>query len=341
MLKATQLPEKMDIERGLTHAKSTLVGIFTGTDVNRFEELAESLLSSTGGLHISAVGPTAHVAKKVSQTLVSFNFKSAFLQPLDALHGDIGNVKCGDTVFLVSAGDSEELVQLVPVLRTKKSKVIAFVTGSAPLLSTLSDSVFYLGAPMSSYTPFSTDEQIEETLTKSIFDIHALLVLDTLAVRLMIGSEFSKTQYAENHASGKIGKHLRLHVSDVTVPLHDVPVVHEDSVGLDTLMKLASHSKGYGCILVVDKNMILKGTLSDADFRRALLRTGRKSVTMKNRELMNFSKHSPRVCFPDELAIHALNRMSEIPAVDYLPVIDRAGKIAGLVTTMSLQDAGM
>ena len=52
---------------------------------------------------------------QVCQTLVSTGTKAVFLNPTDALHGDIGIVGCDDLVVIVSkSGATEELLRLVP-----------------------------------------------------------------------------------------------------------------------------------------------------------------------------------------------------------------------------------
>ena len=54
----------------------------------------------------------------MSQTLVSTGTKAVFLNPTDALHGDLGIVSREDVVVLFSkSGSTEELVRLVPFAR--------------------------------------------------------------------------------------------------------------------------------------------------------------------------------------------------------------------------------
>ena len=329
----------MTPEEAQTLTLEAVSTFFDSIDVHSLERVANRLLTMEGTLHISAVGPTAHIAKKASQTLASINVQSAFLHPIDALHGDVGNVKNGDVVLLLAFDDCEELVRLVPALRLKESFVIAVVSRQAVRIETMSDLVLSIDTD-NTRSSHEAGVQFKNDYNQS-FDMYTLILLDTLAVRLMHGMNLTKKQYAMNHPSGKIGKHLLLKVSDVLIPSQDVPVVHEKEVGIDILVKLASHSKGFGCILVVDNEMRLKGTLSDADFRRAMMSTGRKSMSMRTDELMNFNKAFPRTCEINDSAISALTMMNESPVVDYMPVLCGDGRVAGLITAKSLQDAGM
>jgi len=317
----------------------TIKEFVTGVDVSKYEEFVERLIRFGGTLHVCATGPTAHLARKVSQTLTSVNVKSAFLHPVDALHGDLGNVFEGDIVLLITNIDSAELLVLISALRLKRCHITAMVSRSATRVSALSDSTLYIDVPTRCIEQ-SALSTLEQLLT-SKFDICVFLILETLIVRMMHLSGLTKTEYGKNHPSGKIGRHLRLRVSDVLIPLENVPTIREDEVGIRVLVELSSRSKGCGCILVVDDEMRLQGTMSDADFRRALLRLGEKSMAMKVNVLMNYNKSFPRTCRRTDLAIDALNTMSAAPAVSYLPVLSDDGCVTGLVTLKSLQDAGI
>ena len=317
---------------------SDIDGFLTNNTRAACEKLTAQLRSFSGTLHLTAVGPTAHLARKVCQTLASVNVRSRFLHAVDALHGDIGSVFEGDVVLFVANVDSEELLSLIPALKVKNCRIIALASRHAEAVSALVDSAIHVDEIRS--VERSTTYTLKESCT-SMFDIYALLVLEIFTVQMMHTRGLTKRQYGENHPSGKIGRHLRLRVSDVLVPLKDIPIVGESEVGLHVLATLAARSKGHGCILVVDSEMFLKGTISDADFRRALLQRGKESMMLTVHELMNFNKQFPRTCYTNELAIAALNTMNLSPVVSYLPALSKEGRVVGLVTTKSLQDAGV
>ena len=56
---------------------------------------------------------------------------------------------------------------------------------------------------------------------------------------------------------------------------------------------MSDASKGCGCLLCVDENNKLLGTLADADMRRALTKEGPEVLEKTVKELMNFSKSFP------------------------------------------------
>ena len=60
------------------------------------------------------MGKAGHIARKVSATLASTGTPSHFLNPTDAAHGDLGSIRNGDLLLLLSSsGESEEILQLM------------------------------------------------------------------------------------------------------------------------------------------------------------------------------------------------------------------------------------
>lgn len=106
-------------------------------------------------------------------------------------------------------------------------------------------------------------------------------------------------------------------------------------------------SKGSGCLLVLDADRRLLGTLSDGDLRRALARTGEAALELTVLELMNFKKPFPRTVTAETMAFDALRRMEVGPPVTYIPVLrgdPAAGgdtHLEGLVTIHDMIAAGL
>lgn len=70
----------------------------------------------------------------------------------------------------------------------------------------------------------------------------------------------------------------------------------------DLLPPAQGSSKGSGCLLVLDSERRLLGTLSDGDLRRALAKTGEAALQLTVKELMNFKKPFPRTVAADMMA---------------------------------------
>ena len=53
------------------------------------------------------------------------------LNPVDALHGDLGVVSDGDVILALSySGESEELLNLIPALKRFSVKIISLTSGA-------------------------------------------------------------------------------------------------------------------------------------------------------------------------------------------------------------------
>ena len=110
------------ISKNIARFRAELNELLVGSESNSLDAATQLLLECEGTIHLSGVGSAAFVAKKIAQTLISVSKRAAFLQPVDALHGDIGAVHQDDVAILLSdSGECEELIKLIPLLRKKKS----------------------------------------------------------------------------------------------------------------------------------------------------------------------------------------------------------------------------
>ena len=77
-------------------------------------------------LVVTGVGKSGIVARKIAATFTSIGLMALYLNPLDALHGDLGVVGPDDVVLLLSnSGESSELLALLPHLHRRGSACIA------------------------------------------------------------------------------------------------------------------------------------------------------------------------------------------------------------------------
>ena len=66
---------------------------------------------------------------------MSTGTKAVFLNPTDALHGDIGIVGRGDVVVIVSkSGATDELLRLVPYARVRPGRSMGTLGARPPTL---------------------------------------------------------------------------------------------------------------------------------------------------------------------------------------------------------------
>ena len=275
------------------------------------------------------------IARKISMTLVSTGTKSIFLSPVDALHGDIGMLAKNDIlVLLCKSGSTEELISLIPYAQARGVEVIGISSDEGSRLAQLCGTHVLL--PLrKELCPFNL-APVTSSAIQMIFG-------DTCAVAVMQGKALSMQEYAMNHPAGRIGKRLVLCVKDVMKPWNTLPLIKPDDNGMQALVSFASASKGCGCLLVIDDQRKLLGTLADADLRRALANRGEEVLSLPVQELMNFNKSYPRIALPNDKAYDAQQKMAQDKPVDYLPVVSdyATNRLVGLVTSRTLLDAGL
>ena len=89
------------------------------------EKMRETL-GRRGKLLFSGVGKNEPICLKLVGTCNSTGAPSCFLNPTNALHGDLGLCSPGDIAFLFSnSGESAEIVALLPLLKRLEVTTVA------------------------------------------------------------------------------------------------------------------------------------------------------------------------------------------------------------------------
>ena len=95
-----------------------------------FSEMVVLICDSSGRLIIGGIGKSGIVGRKIVATLNSTGTRSLFLHPVEAMHGDLGQVSEGDIFIALSkSGETDELNILLPSMRRIGCKIIAFTGG--------------------------------------------------------------------------------------------------------------------------------------------------------------------------------------------------------------------
>jgi len=301
---------------------------FDNLDLDPVLNFCEACLNCKGVVFFTGVGKSGFIAQKISQTLVSTGTKSVFLNPTDALHGDIGIVGENDLLVLFSkSGNTEELLKLIPYARAKGAKLVGVASVPGNKLCAQSDMGIILPLERE-LCPFDL-APVTSTAIQMLFG-------DTVAIALMQAKQLTQEEYAMNHPAGRIGKRLILNVRDVMKLEAGLPMVAPDITIVNALVELSS--KGCGCVLVVDESKKLLGTFTDGDLRRNLQAKGAAVLESPISALMT---STPRTVNADMKAVDAMQAMENPTKVTFLPVLEADGKLAGLVTLHGLVSAGL
>jgi arabinose-5-phosphate isomerase len=90
----------------------------------------EGTIQAGGKIICSGVGKNAHIAQKLTGTLNSIGVPACYLDPTQALHGDLGLCMAGDLAILFSnSGATQEMLRLLPLFEKFGLKTVA-LTGT-------------------------------------------------------------------------------------------------------------------------------------------------------------------------------------------------------------------
>ena len=105
-----------------------------------FVDACELCLECSGKLIVMGLGKSGHIADKIAATLSSTGTPSYFIHPSEAIHGDLGMIDEKDIVLIFSfSGETEEIISLLPYLKKKEIKIVAFTGNIDSKLSQASD----------------------------------------------------------------------------------------------------------------------------------------------------------------------------------------------------------
>ena len=113
----------------LTAYRKALVGLEDGLG-EEFAKAVDLMQGSAGHVVVCGMGKSGIIGRKISSSLASTGTPSLFLHPAEAIHGDLGMVRRGDIVLLISySGSTEEIVRLLPAFSRLDARLIV-LTGN-------------------------------------------------------------------------------------------------------------------------------------------------------------------------------------------------------------------
>jgi arabinose-5-phosphate isomerase len=278
-------------------------------------------LENRGKVILLGVGKSGHVARKIAATLTSTGSPSMVLNSVDALHGDLGIVNEGDVIIALSySGESEELVNLLPVLKRFSVRIVALTGALKSSLSRHSDVILNVKVPREA-CPFNLAPTASTT---------AMLVMgDALAMAILEARGFKQQDFAKYHPSGAIGRALLTQVKDI-MRTGSRQALAPQTLTVKEALLVMTRAKA-GCVTVTDHRGKLAGVFTDGDLRR-LLSTHDQAMSLALSQVMTVK---PIVIREDALAVEALRVFNE-RNIDDLIVINARHEPVGLVDSQDL-----
>ncbi|TAL68943.1 MAG: KpsF/GutQ family sugar-phosphate isomerase [Bacteroidetes bacterium] len=289
---------------------------------------AVELLSVSKKVIITGVGKSGLIAKKIAATFSSIGFKSFFLHPVEALHGDIGLVEDGDCCILLSkSGTSEDIIRLIPYLKSRNVKIIAIVGNLNSYLAYNSDIILDGSVEK---------EACPHNITPTTSTMVALAIGDVLAVCSMLYNNISINDFAKNHPLGQIGKNLTLQVKDLMHKNSSLPIVNKGTDFKDAIIEISN--KKLGCVCIIDNQEKLMGIITDGDVRRIL----QKHDDFRNLKVEDVMTSNPISIKQELLLNEALSLMEQRESqINVLPVTDEENVCIGVIRIHDIIRSGI
>jgi len=305
---------------GLEKVRSSIGDAFSAT-----VELMSGTLNAGGLVVVTGVGKSLQVAEKMSAVFASTGTRSIVLNPVQAMHGDLGMTAPRDMLIALSfSGESEEIVKLVPAIRRHGLKIVSITGNADSTLAGMSDIV--LPVPCGPEAcPFGMAPTTSATAT--------MVMGDALAMAMVEMRKFTVEEYAGNHPAGAIGKALTLKAADVMRKGDCFAKVAPDSTVLESLMAMTKAKAGSA--VVVDAGGKLLGIFTDGDFRRVVSAATEETAKILSSPVSDYMTASP-MSIRDTAYAAEIVKVFEKRRIDDLPVVDADGRVAGLVDIQDL-----
>ena len=314
------------------------------------DSLGESFVSAIGMMLdcvkrdgivvVSGVGKNLHIAEKMSAIFASTGTRSIVLNPVQAMHGDLGMVSSRDILIALSfSGESAEVNNLIPAIRRHGLKVISMTRDDGSTLAKLSDC--HIRIPCGKEAcPFGMAPTNSTTATMAMGDALAMVMIDA--------QQFALSDYAMNHPAGAIGRALVMRVADIMRTGEKCARVAPTATVMETVMAM-TQAKG-GAAVIADADGKLLGIFTDGDFRRVIAGASRDTRqgcrvpadadAQRGRDILvapieTVMTKSPMFVYDDAYAAELL-KVFEKKRIDDLPVCSHDGRVVGLVDIQDL-----
>ena len=287
----------------------------------RFLAALALILERRGRVVVSGIGKSGHIARKIASTLSSTGTPAYFLHPAEALHGDLGMIEAGDVFIALShSGESEELLDIIPLVKRRGAKLIALTGRRDSTLAREADVLLDAGV---------AQEACPHNLAPTASTTAALALGDALAVALLDARGFSADDFARSHPGGRLGRRLLTHVSDVMRTGGELPAVRETASFKEAVLEISRGRMGMTAVL--DAEQRVRGIFTDGDLRRSL----EKGVDLERTSVAAVMTPGPRTIRAEALAVEAVQLM-ERHKVNQLLVVDERGQLAGALNMHDL-----
>ena len=283
-----------------------------------FVRAVQAIQACKGKIVVTGVGKSGHIGSKIAATLASTGTPAFFLNPLDAYHGDLGMLTENDLVLAISySGATEELLRFLPLIQSKKIRIIGMTGNTESLLAKYSDIHLNIAVAREA-DPLNLIPTASTTAT--------LALGDALACALVEAKHFQPTDFAQLHPGGDLGRKLLAKVEDVMFT-ENLPFIRPEMPMSEAIEVVTNGKLGIG---IVVKDKVLVGIITDGDIRRAMQKLGQKFFATPVEEIMS---KNPKTISRNAKIVEAGETMNHY-SIHTLVVLDDT-KVCGIIDSFS------
>lgn len=283
----------------------------------------EATIAGGRKLIFTGIGKSAHIAQKLTGTFNSTGVPSAFLDPTNALHGDLGLCAAGDLAFLLSnSGSTHEMLRLLPLFERFGLQTVALTGAPDSELARGADLKLIYRAPREA-CPLALAPTASTTAALGLGDALAMVLLETRGV--------TREDFAKYHPSGTLGMTLLLRVRDIMRTGDGCPLLPETNTTVQEAILAMTGAKA-GAVALTTPDGRLAGIFTDGDFRRTALNGG---TDFLRKPVAQFMTRGGKTIGADVLAVEALKLFQQFKISD-LFALDADGRPVGYIDVQDL-----
>lgn len=314
------------LARAVVKTEAAAVASLESRIDDSFVAACELILDCKGRIVVLGMGKSGHIAGKIAATLASTGTPAFFVHPAEASHGDLGMITADDVVLVLSnSGETDEVKQIIPILKRLGVKMIAMTGKPDSSLATHAD--FHLNVEVAT-------EACPLGLAPTSSTTAALVMGDALAVSLLESRGFTAEDFARSHPAGQLGRRLLVHISDIMHSGDEMPVVAATASLSDAIIEMTH--KRLGMVAITSDDMQVLGIYTDGDLRRTLEQT----FNPDNTPISAVMTRGGKSISPTALAVEAVELLQK-HKVQGLLVIDESGRLQGVLNFHDLLQAGV
>jgi len=291
-----------------------------------FLSACRAMLECRGRIVVLGVGKSGHIGAKIAATLASTGTPAFFVHAAEASHGDLGMITAEDVVLVLSnSGETDEVKQLLPVLKRLAVTIIALTGNPGSYLAQHADTNIDVSV---------AQEACPLGLAPTSSTTAALAMGDALAVALLESRGFTREDFARSHPAGRLGRRLVIRISDLMHTGEAIPRVPAQATVTEAIVEMTR--KRLGMTTVVGDNGEVLGVFTDGDLRRTL----EQGLDPHATAIAEVMTRNGKTIGPDALAVEAADMMQEHRIMGLL-VLDDTGALAGVLNFQDLLQAGV